>query len=239
MKPNEAISLDLYGPLPMTNTGKKYVVVMIDQFSRKVSLSATEDRTAKSTIKATRKMIKKHFISCEYIITDNAKEFKSKECQSLATEFNLVERTISPYNPESNMAERVMKDLGRIMRSYTYFNHRKWDSYLTRIEKTMNSTWHSAIQEVPYNITNDEKIKIPCGLGANLPRVDVNKKIEKIRKVNEETIRKKLEKQRKHKKPRKPFELGEMVLMKTTRLSDKYKGKTKKLYFLRSRDMGL
>lgn len=160
------IFLDLFGPLPVTNTGKKYVILAIDQFSRKVPMTATQDRTARSTVKATKRLINGKFPECKCIVTDNAKEFHSVEWSSFGKDFKIVQRSTSPYCPQSNPAERVMKELlARIMRSYTYFDHTKWESLLPRIEKTFNSTRHSTTQETPYNLTNEKSIEIPSKLG--------------------------------------------------------------------------
>ena len=48
---NQVISLDLFGPLPITERGKKYIIVLMDQFSKKVSLTCISDRQSRRTIK--------------------------------------------------------------------------------------------------------------------------------------------------------------------------------------------
>ena len=101
------------------------MVAAVDQFSRKVGMTTTKDRKAKSITKAAARLVKSKFQNCKYIVTDNAKEFHSKEWEKFCKDYKINQRTTSPYSPQSNISERAMKEIGHIMRTYTYFDHSK------------------------------------------------------------------------------------------------------------------
>ena len=46
--PNHHIHVDLFGPLKVTEGGKKYVCVITDAFTKYVELTAIPDKTAKT-----------------------------------------------------------------------------------------------------------------------------------------------------------------------------------------------
>ncbi|KAL6417164.1 hypothetical protein ACFW04_014669 [Cataglyphis niger] len=54
---------------------------------------------------------------------------------------NGVKKT-SPYNPQSNPVERVMRELGRLIRVYAHEKQRRWNRIIERAKKTINSTTH-------------------------------------------------------------------------------------------------
>ena len=42
------------------------------------------------------------------------------------------------YHPSSNPAERVLREVGRILRTYYYDNQKEWQKYLTSTEEFLN-----------------------------------------------------------------------------------------------------
>ena len=231
-RPNESISLDLFGPLPLSNRGKKYIMVTIDQFSRKICFTATADRCAKTLVKAATRIISKKYTTCKYIITDNAKEFHSHEWKSFGDKHKITLRSTTPYNPQSSLAERTMRDLARIIRSYSYFNHSKWEELLPRIEKTFNSTIHSSINAIPYDITGEEQIQIPAHLGATQNEPEPEKLIKNVQDLLNKIQETRSRRQKKYKPTGIKFKIKDKVLLKTSRLSDKAMRRCKKLNLL-------
>ena len=75
---NETIHIDLFGPLPVTNRGKRYIVDSLDQFSKKICLKSASDRKDSTITRIVKRTIAQDFENCKCIVTDNAKEFHSR-----------------------------------------------------------------------------------------------------------------------------------------------------------------
>ena len=55
-------------------------------------------------------------------------------------------------SPSSNPAERVLREVGRVLRTYCYDNHRKWSEFLNETETFLNIAHHETIGVTPYQM---------------------------------------------------------------------------------------
>ena len=53
-------------------------------------------------------------------------------------------------SPSSNPTERVLREMGRILRTYCNDNQKEWQKYLTSTEVLMNISYHHFIENTPY-----------------------------------------------------------------------------------------
>ena len=56
----------------------------------------------------------------------------------------------SVYHPSSNPAQRVLREVGRILRTYCHKQQRKWEEYLPSTEDFINLAHHQAIDTTPF-----------------------------------------------------------------------------------------
>ena len=54
------------------------------------------------------------------------------------------------YHPSSNPAERVLREVGRILRTYCHNQQRRWSKYLSTAEEFISLSHHQAIDTTPY-----------------------------------------------------------------------------------------
>ncbi|KYN09970.1 hypothetical protein ALC57_17908 [Trachymyrmex cornetzi] len=52
------------------------------------------------------------------ILTDNAGQFLTRRWTQFADQHEFSIRKTTPYNPQSNPVERVMREIGRVIRTY-------------------------------------------------------------------------------------------------------------------------
>ena len=57
----------------------------------------------------------------------------------------------SVYHPSSNPAERVLREVGRILRTYCHHQQKRWQDYLEATEEFLNLAYHPAIGITPYS----------------------------------------------------------------------------------------
>ncbi len=100
-RPWDVVSIDLLQLLPSTQ-GSKYLLVMVDMFSRYVVLAPIKDKTAQNVAHA---LVTK--LICEYsaprvLLSDNGAEFRNKLLQEICSQFGINHAFTVAYHPASN-----------------------------------------------------------------------------------------------------------------------------------------
>lgn len=88
----------------------------------------------------------------ESIITDHGTQFKGKRWREemLGRAINTYKTSI--YYPSSNPAERVLRELGRILRTYCHDDHKRWSEYITDAKTYLNLSYHETLGICPYQL---------------------------------------------------------------------------------------
>ena len=59
-------------------------------------------------------------------------------------------------SPNSDPAERVLREVGRILRTYCHDNHKKWNEYISNTETYLNLSYHETLGICSYQIIFSE-----------------------------------------------------------------------------------
>ncbi|KAF4530364.1 hypothetical protein B566_EDAN018466, partial [Ephemera danica] len=110
--PGEIVCLDIYGPLPRGQYGMEYVLVVVDAFSKFVALYALRRATAAAVIRPLRLYYLPNVRRVLSMLSDHGSQFTSKLYKKFAEEESIQLRYSSIRNPQSNPAERIMRELG-------------------------------------------------------------------------------------------------------------------------------
>lgn len=116
---NEMIAIDYLGPLPKGLGNVQHVFVIIDTFSKFIKLHPVRNPTTKNSIDKLREYISK-FGKPKKILTDFGAAFTSQNWKKWMTEQNMEHVLIPVRHPQVNLAERVNKEVGRLLRTYCH-----------------------------------------------------------------------------------------------------------------------
>jgi len=147
-RPGDVCAIDVYGTLPTSRGGVRYILVCHDVFSRYIKLYPLRSATTKACLK---KLINKYFgdVKPRCILSDNAMQFRSP-CWSRQLQQHGVDIRFAPiWHPESNPSERCMRKLSKFCGIYCNENHRKWAELLPHIENWMNKSVCSSTGYTP------------------------------------------------------------------------------------------
>lgn len=136
----ELIMADLYGPLPRSIGGVRYIFVIQDSFSRYINLFNLKIATTTTVLRCLESFLR--IIKATAILTDNGTQFTSNMWKSRLGSLGVKILHSSVHNPGPNITERVNKELGRIFRVYCHDKHTRWPTLLTSIENTYNNSIH-------------------------------------------------------------------------------------------------
>jgi hypothetical protein len=141
-QPFERIAMDTIGPLPESADGSKYIVVLIDSFTRHVQLTACKDVSAESAANA----LVRHMslFGCpRQLITDQGTQFVNGLFKAITHHFGFHHFTSIPYSKEENgIVERANKEVNRHIRNIMFDTllRDQWHSHLAITEHVLNSS---------------------------------------------------------------------------------------------------
>ena len=152
--PFDRICVDTIGPLPTNDDSKKYILVIIDAFSRFVMLRAIPDTTAKAAVNVLLDWMGLFGIPAE-VVSDNGTQFANELVDELLELVASDNTKIHAYSKEENaIVERANKEVNRHLRSYVYDRKDKksWHQYLPLVKRILNASVHKSIGVSPSQI---------------------------------------------------------------------------------------
>lgn len=160
---NETWQIDLIEMIPYSqqNKGFKYILSVIDNFSKYAYAVAVKNKNASSIQNAMRNIIiKSKYGSPKNIHSDQGKEFFNKDFQKLMKEFD-----INHYHTYSKMKASIVERFNRTLKNkiwpkFSLQGSYNWISILDNILKEYNNTWHRTIKMKPkdVNFKNEKRL---------------------------------------------------------------------------------
>lgn len=158
--PWQIIAVDFIGPLPRSKKGNQHLLVVVDLFSKWVSLHAVR-KIDSSNLCIVLKDLWFHKNSVpQVIISDNASCFTSREFKNLLDRFGIVHWLNSRYHSQANPVERVNRTVNAAIRTYVRDDQRLWDTRLAELETILNTSTHSSTKLTPYFVTHGHEMFI-------------------------------------------------------------------------------
>ena len=171
-EPNQRVHVDLFGPLKTSGSGKKYILVMTDAFTKYVELVAIPDKEAKTVTSAIlHKWICRFGLPME-IFSDMGGEFKNKLSEDLYEMLGTSHRTTSPRHPQCNaQVEIANKTIAKYLSSFVDKSTLDWELYLAPLMLYYNTSHHRSIKTSPFFLTFGMEPRLP-----NFPEPELRRK---------------------------------------------------------------
>jgi transposase InsO family protein len=140
VNPLEESSLDTLEPLPEDEFGNRYVVVILDNFSKFIGLYSATSTSTRDFVSALLKWIG-IFGLPKKIRSDGGSQFTSNLAQELRIVLGFDHLVVIPYHPQANsLVERRMKEIMIHLRALIYEKRIKseWSHFLPLVQRIMN-----------------------------------------------------------------------------------------------------
>lgn len=231
----EKVFLDVCGPFTRSGGRHKYqfIIIMVDHFTRYVNLYPITRATTKNILRIIVQSYLPFVGKPQSIITDYGTQFRGKRWRDELLNLGIKTFKISVYHPNSNPAERVLREVGRILRTHCRNDQRKWSNYLTVTEEFINCSYHHYLNETPYTVMYERTPSREITDLINFP-ISERRPFEVLRFYNpiqEKTKRQ----QRKYAEANKrsiDYKIGDKVLIRNRGLPSTFQGIMKKLLLL-------
>ncbi len=171
-------SLDFAGPLMTTSRGSKYVLVMVEHFSKWIELVALPQNSSELAAAAFLDRVLARFGAPAEVLTDQGREFLGS-FEELCTKALIDHRTTSRDHPEADgLAERVVQTVKRGLRKYGLLegNHQDWDLKLPWIAMGYRFSRQASLASYsPYQLLYGREPILPSAVREKLdPVVDLD-----------------------------------------------------------------
>lgn len=189
------------------NDGFKYILIVIDVFSRYLWMEATKSKSAVDVGKAFKKILQK-IPKVEKVRTDKDRCFLSKYVQQLFKEKG-IRHFVAENEKKANYSERVLQTIRNKM--FRYFTKKRNHRYIDDLQKfalSYNTTKHRSLNLAPAQVTRENEADVWA-------HQYLSKKVKKVKPKTENDLTKTLKKRRPWKVYK--FKIGSLVRISHTR----------------------
>ena len=196
------------------NSMYPYLLVMVDQFSKLVSL--TEIRTQNEDTIVQCVLIKwiYRYGKPKTILTDNGKCFTGGKFKDFCRKYGIEQRFSSPFQHQSNgLAERTIRTVrDMIVTSRGDTDKRSWWQIVPKIEFCLNATVQSTTGYSPFEVVFGRKINLHAAAG--IAKTEESNVIKMKVRENLEKAARRMENWEREKRTNRHFEDGQKVFVK-------------------------
>ncbi|KAL5009890.1 hypothetical protein ScPMuIL_012195, partial [Solemya velum] len=148
--PFSRIAKDILGPLPITESSNRYILVVQDYFTKFVEAFAVPNQEVRTIAK---KLVDEVF--CQYgvpeiIHLDQGSNFESSLFSELCDILQITKTRTTPYHPQSDgMVERFNRTLISMLSGYVSDYGAEWDYHLPKVMMAYRSSVHQSTGMTP------------------------------------------------------------------------------------------
>ncbi|CAB1101426.1 unnamed protein product [Ectocarpus sp. CCAP 1310/34] len=162
--PGVSVSVDYFGPLPLTPRGNTYILLFTDRFSRRADMYAVT--AAEFTAEGTADVLVNQYIplwGCPLsLLSDNGSQFCSKLSQAVYARLAIRKVATSSYHPNGNGGvERVNHTMAQMLAMVVNERQDDWDIHLPHVEFAYNNSVSAATGLAPNEVHINRLPRMP------------------------------------------------------------------------------
>ena len=170
-EPMQRVHIDILGPLTESAQHNKYILVIVDQFTKWIELKALPDQTAETVARTFIEEFVCRMGCAKEVFSDQGKNFDSKLFQQVCSLLEMAKLRTTPYRPSSNgQVERMNREILNKLRVHIDGHQSIWDRFLPFIGMAMRATVNRSTGFTPNMLMLGREVTLPMDLLADLPQ---------------------------------------------------------------------
>ena len=153
--PMEMVSMDYIGPLPTGRGGMRYMLVIIDNFSRFPEVYPVRDLNTSTLLKHFRDWISRYGYP-DSVLSDRGSQFESKLFRNYCAQFGIAKKRTTAYHPQGNgLCERFNGTIWRKIQVLTRVHNcpiNRWPELLPIALFDYRNSVHGATGYTPFEL---------------------------------------------------------------------------------------
>lgn len=149
--PFEVVGIDLYGPLPLTSTGHRWIVTAVDHLTRYAEIAPLCTGCASEVADFFLQAIFLRHGPPRTLLSDRGRTFLSAVLEEVLQAAGTAHKTTSSYNPQTNgLTEQFHRTLSDMISLYINPDHRNWNVILPFVTYAYNTAVQSTTGFSPF-----------------------------------------------------------------------------------------
>lgn len=225
-------AMDVVGPLPRSEKGNLFILVITDRFTKWIELYALPDQKTEQIVGCLVDLVCRYSIPTE-LLSDNGSNFSSRCFRALLNALQVNQMQTSPYRPEGDgMTERLNASLMQTLRKYVEEEPAKWDEKLQAVAFSYRTSVHSVTGYSPYQLVFGRHPREPVHSLIDVDDEPMLEPIERLRRAEiwRQAAMEKIQAEQKGRieEVSSIYKAGDLVMVKNlapkNKLSPKYRG---------------
>lgn len=160
-------------PYAKENKGYRYILVIIDVFSKYVWAEPVKSKSSTDIVKATTKILAEKRIP-KNLQTDQGKEFFNKDFKNLMKKYEINHYSVFS-SKKACVVERVNRTLKSIMwKNFSLQGSHKWLDLLPKVVETYNNSKHRTIGRKPIEVNKSNEKDILRDVYNHIKMIDIS-----------------------------------------------------------------
>ena len=173
-EPWHTVGIDITGPLPKTRRGNRFILVVVDYFTKWVELFPLQCTKANIIAQLFLDEVICRFGFPIRVISDNGVQFLSKIFIQLCDLLGIHHQRTPLYHPQSNLSERINRTLKPILASLAHNDSKSWDLKLSQIAFALRTAPSESTDNSPAFLMFGRHPRQPLDLLLPAPTVSDN-----------------------------------------------------------------
>ncbi|KAM0724689.1 Retrovirus-related Pol polyprotein from transposon 412 [Formica fusca] len=157
--------MDILGPFPLTDSGNRFLLVIVDCFTKWVEAFPLRNIRAEAVAEIfIKQFISRHGVPVE-VHTDQGKNFESKLFSELMMLLGIKKTRTTALHPQSDgQVERQHQTITSYLAKYVAQNQRDWDQWVPMFLLAYRSSKHETTGLTPAELYFARDLKLPVDL---------------------------------------------------------------------------
>ena len=163
--PMEHIALDILGPLPLSESGNQYLLIVADYFTKWPEVYPLPNQEATTVAKVlVNEMICRFGVPLE-IHSDQGRNFESALFKEVCRLLGMTKTRTTPLHPQSDgMVERMNRTIEAQLSMFVQDHQRDWDEFIPLLMMAYHSSNHDTTKCSPAKLMLGRELRLPVDL---------------------------------------------------------------------------
>ncbi|UYV84370.1 K02A2.6-like [Cordylochernes scorpioides] len=189
--PFERIAIDVAGPFPVTEGGNRYILVVMDYFTKWPEAYAIPNQEATTVAKVLMDNLICRFGVPMELHSYQGRKFEAGVFQELCRLLGIRKTRTTPLHPQSDeMVERFNKTMEVNLSKVVEQHQRDWDVRMPPFLMAYQAAIHETTRQAPAKIMFGRELRLPCDLefgSPGEPPAEVTDYVNNLRSILLET----------------------------------------------------
>ena len=168
--PLQRVAMDILGPLPLTDRGNRYVLVVGEYFTKWMEAYPMPNMEAGTVADIFVHHFVSHFGVPDILHTDQGRNFESNLLKEVYQLLGIVKTRTTPYHPQSDgLVERFNRTLLNLLSLAASENEHEWDLHLPMVMLAYRTSVQESTGCTPFYLMFGREARLPADVMYGLP----------------------------------------------------------------------